>query len=514
MKELAATIGLLAALSLASADDLPAHLFRSALEDKVRGGWAGQMIGVAFGAPTEFRWRGKIIEDGVGWSPEQIENSLHQDDLYVEMTFVQVLDQAGLEATQQQFGEAFRDSQYDLFHANAAARRNLLRGIQPPLSGHPEFNLHANDIDFQIEADFIGLMTPGMPQEAIRYADRVGHIMNYGDGVYGGMFVAGMYSAAFTRSDPRQIVEAGLACIPAASQYAILICDLLRQVDQNPADWKKTWQAIAERWDRDDPCPKGALQPYNIDAKLNGAYVAMGLLYGKGDFGRTIEIAMRCGQDSDCNPSSAGGIVGVMLGFEKIPDRWKSGIAAIADKKFDYTEYSFNDVVRSCLSHAIKLIERNGGKATAGEVIIPIQQPKPPALEQWSPGIPDRRMSPSNKAWTWGPHWQTQSNTVVVAEAGAQATLKFNGVAIAILGPCAPDGGQAQVWVDGQKAGQLDAYLGDHTRENVLWHLCNLKPGDHTLKLRTTGKADPRSKGKRITIQTAVVYRAQQSNFP
>lgn len=355
-------------------------------------------------------------------------------------------------------------------------------------------------------------MTPGLPQEAIRYSERVGHIMNFGDGVYGGMFVAGMYSAAFTQDDPRQIVEAGLACIPSASQYAILIRDLLRWAKENPGDWQKTWQLIQDKWDKDDPCPKGALHPYNIDAKLNGAYVAMGLLYGNGDFGRTIEIATRCGQDSDCNPSSAGGIVGVMLGYEKIPDRWESGIAAIADQKFDYTEYSFREVVRSSLDLALKLIERNGGKASGSEVVIHPQAPTPPALEKWSPGIPDRRMSATNKAWTWSKHWQTHSNTVSVAEAGAAGTLKFKGVAIAILGPCTPDGGQAEVLLDGEKAGVLDACIGERTRENVLWHVYDLQPGNHTLKIRTTGETNPQAKGNQIVIQTAVVYRAPESS--
>ena len=111
----------------------------------------------------------------------------------------------------------FKDSKYELWHANAGARRLLNRGIKAPLSGHPKYNVHANDIDFQIESDFIGLMTPGLPREANKYADRVGRVMNYGDGLYGGMFFAGMYAAAFFESDPRKVVEAGLRSIPAES---------------------------------------------------------------------------------------------------------------------------------------------------------------------------------------------------------------------------------------------------------------------------------------------------------
>ena len=50
--------------------------------------------------------------------------------------------------------------------------------IFPPQSGHPDYNLHADDIDFQIEADYIGFMCPGMPQTANKMADKIGHIMN------------------------------------------------------------------------------------------------------------------------------------------------------------------------------------------------------------------------------------------------------------------------------------------------------------------------------------------------
>src|SRR5262245_19683990 len=185
------------------------------------------MIGVSYGAPTEFKFNGKIIEGPIAWKPEMVSNAIEQDDLYVEMTFTEVMDRLGLEATTEQYGDAFRDSKYNLWHANAGARRLLNQGIKAPWSGHPRYKLHANDIDFQIESDFIGMMTPGLPQEANKYADRVGHVMNYGDGVYGGMFVAGMYAAAFFETDPRRVVESGLASIPAASGYASIVRDVL-----------------------------------------------------------------------------------------------------------------------------------------------------------------------------------------------------------------------------------------------------------------------------------------------
>jgi hypothetical protein len=204
------------------------------------------------------------------------------------------------------------------------------------------------------------------------------------------MWVSGMYAAAFFESDPRRIVEQGLAGLPADSGYAKVIRDVLESHRRFPDDWKAAWRVIQERWDKDDPCPGGALQPFNIDARLNGAYIAIGMLYGGGDFARTLEITTRCGQDSDCNPASAGGVLGVALGYDRIPDRWKSGIPAIADRKFAFTDYSFNDIVRSTLERARKVVEGAGGRWTESEVTVPLQTPQPPPMEQWDMGVPER----------------------------------------------------------------------------------------------------------------------------
>ena len=271
----AALVGLCAEVASAQAGS-SRRLSRAELENKIRGGWAGQMIGVSYGAPTEFVSNRRIIRWPITWKPEGVTNSIKQDDLYVEMTFAEVLDKVGLDATTEQFGEMFKDSKYQLWHANASARRLLNRGIKAPWSGHPKYNAHANDIDFQIESDFIGLMTPGLPQAANTFADRVGRVMNYGDGLYGGMFFSGMYAAAFFETDPRKVVEAGLASIPADSGYGKIIRDVLDWSATEP-DWRKTWRKLTEKWDRDDACPDGALTEFNIDARLNGAFVALGL---------------------------------------------------------------------------------------------------------------------------------------------------------------------------------------------------------------------------------------------
>jgi hypothetical protein len=481
------------------------------LLDKIKGGWAGQMIGVAFGAPTEFRAQGRLIEEDLPpWEPKRVENAIHQDDLYVEMTFLKVLEKYGLKARSKDFGEAFKDSKYSLWHANAAARRNLNRGINAPWSGHPKYNMHANDIDFQIEADFIGLISPGLPRFSNRICNEVGRVMNYGDGLYGGMFIGGMYAAAFFEQDPVKVVKAGLACIPEKSSYAAVINDLLDLYERYGNDWKKVWRIIEERWDRDDVCPDGALSGFNIDAKLNGAYVAMGLLFGGKDFEKTMEISTRCGQDSDCNPSSAAGILGVMLGYEKIPDKFKSGIPKIADTKFEFTDYSFNEVVRITERLALEQIKMAGGNIVDGKIIVPLQKPKAAKLEQWSPGVPFKVIPVKSNDWKFEGNWRFDNGNMISEDASATATLNFMGVAVAIVGQLGQDGGRADVYVDGRKSSiVLDAYIVKNTYENCLWHIYGLKPGNHSIKIVKRSDKDSRSTGQVITINRAICYRNQ-----
>jgi len=496
------------------AAETPARrMSRAVLEDKMRGGWAGQMIGVAFGAPTEFRSNGKINEAELKWTPDMLANTIHQDDLYVEMTFAEVMDRVGLDATTEQYGEMFRDSQYSLWHANAGARRNLARGIKAPMSGHPDYNVHANDIDFQIEADFIGLMCPGLPQASNRYADRVGRVMNYGDGLYGGMLFGAMYAAAYFETDPHRVVEQGLLAIPAESGYAKLIRDVLAWHAADPVDWRKTWHLVEEKWNRDDPCPDGALAPFNIDARINGAYVVLGLLYGDGDFGKTLEISTRAGQDSDCNPSSAAGILGVMLGYERIPETWKAGIPLLADTKFEFTQYSFNGIVASTLARAEKIIAAAGGTVGPEEVVVPVQSPKAPPLEQWDPGVPVARIEPDQAAWSWKGGWTSERPKDDVTRkvkraggAGDEAALAFEGTGVALVGTMGQDGGRADVYLDGAKAGEIDAWIPERTHDNDYWHVTGLANGPHTVRIVVRADADGRSRGRVVQVERAVVF--------
>ncbi|MBN1345350.1 MAG: ADP-ribosylglycohydrolase family protein [Phycisphaerae bacterium] len=376
--------------------------------DKMKAGWIGQMVGVGWGAPTEFKYNGRIIpEDKMPkWHPRMV-NQFGQDDLYVEMTFLRSLELHGLDVSIRQAGIDFANSRYRLWHANRAGRDNLRAGIAPPDSGHPRFNKHADDIDYQIEADFSGLIAPGLPNTVIALGEKFGRLMNYGDGVYGGQFVGGMIAEAFFENDPVKIVRAGLRCIPPDSQYAETVRDVLKWHQECPDDWVKTWKRIDEKYHHNPAYRRfscsGAKAAFNIDAKINGAYIVVGLLYGERNPDRTIIISTRCGQDSDCNPSNAGGILLTTMGMSSLPAKFTSALDT--QGKFSHTPYDFPTLVSVCEKLARQAVAAAGGKTekdAAGEevLVIPVQAPRPGKLEQsWQPGpVAESRFTEQERA--------------------------------------------------------------------------------------------------------------------
>lgn len=489
------------------------------LRDKIAGGWAGKMIGVTYGAPTEFRAQGKTYTDYISWKPSDIKGSMWQDDIYVQLTFLMSMDKYGIDAPAKKYQEMFAKAGYMLWHANMQARKNYYDSIFAPLSGSPEYNLHADDIDFQIESDYIGFMCPGMPQTASEIADKIGRIMNYGDGIYGGIFVAALYSEAFFESNIPKIIEQAIQSIPAGSDYCKIVRDVVKLHEQYPADWQTAWQELEAKWGDVDIC--GAGSPFNIDAKLNGAYIVMGLLYGDGDPMKTMEISTRCGQDSDCNPSNAMAALGVIKGFSGLPEEMQEGVKAVSDSVFIHTSYSFNTAVSSTYNYALDLIAKNGGTVSDREVKVKMQTPLEPALEVAFPDLVfDKRISIFDEiAWTfkgkWNPFEATGSDKQHIKQSmfaefsGDELEIAFNGTGISLVGNWFKDGGKADVYVDGVLHRSIDTYYDFANQQHVesIWHILNLQPGDHKVRLVVKGEKRPESAGTRVYITSAIIFK-------
>ena len=473
---------------------------KTELQDKIKGGWAGQVIGCTYGGPTEFQWNGTMIGDHVPipWDDTRMlwyyENAPGlYDDVYMDLTFVEVFEKLGLDAPDSLHALAFAHAEYPLWHANQSARYNILNGIMPPASGHWKNNPHADDIDFQIEADFAGLMSPGMINSAAETANRIGHIMNYGDGVYGGIYVASMYALAFVSDDIEFIVEEALKTIPPESEFYQCIADVIKWYKQNPGDWKSAWFEAQKKWTFDKGCPDGVFRPFNIDAKINAAYIVIGLLYGKGDFGATVDISTRCGYDSDCNPANSGGILGTMLGYNQIPDYWKQGIDKVEDMDFQYTDMSLNKVYEIGFRHAAEMIKRNGGSEADDDFVVKYQVPKTVPLEIGFEGLfPTERRRVGERLSNQNP----------------EISLEIEGCGFVVGGRAAKDGNlpeavlEVDVFADGRllETAKLPT-LSRIRRNEVTWNY-DLPEGKHTITLKTRNIPD----GYRVETGDLLVY--------
>ena len=204
-----------------------------------------------------------------------------------------------------------------------------------------------------------------------------------------------------------------------------------------------------------------------------------------------------------------------MLGYDAIPERWKSGLPAIAERKFSYTDYSFNEIVASTIARATKVIETAGGRVTPTQIAVPAQAPKPPKLEAWTMGVPDRRVDIKDAAWQWKGTWAPAAKTgpqkpeaLAAATAGNEATFTFTGSAVTILGVLSQTGGRADVFLDAKRSGEIDAYIPPDTNDNALWHTYGLADGTHTVRIVTRADKAQTSRGTTVALTGAVTYRA------
>jgi len=454
------------------------------LMNKIKGGWAGQTIGVTWTKPSENVFQSSVIPDYVQyeWGPQIVNRFMHNDDIYMDMTFMEVIEREGIDASAEAHAKEMANADYMLWHANQTARYNVLNGIMPPDSGHWKYNIHSDCIDAQIEADFAGIMSPGMINAATEITDTVHHIMNSGDAYYGAAFVAGMYTQAFVSDDMDFVVTEALKTIPEKSEFYKAMKQTIKWCKQYE-DWRDAWfQVQKQDWSKTMICPQGVFLPFNLDAITNATYIVIGLYYGDMDFYKTMDIAMRCGDDSDCNPSNAAGILGTMIGYSNIPDYWLKPLQQYEDVDLRYTKTSMNRAYAVSFKHALQNIERNGGKVRGDHVVIKYQTPVELPYEEANPGIyPVKRHN-----------WQKDKRGRLVQQ--FTKPLKFTGTGLSISGIVHYEGncntrgsdyvGELEVYIDGKLDAVRKLPANFHSRAQEFYINMELPKAEHELKLK------------------------------
>jgi ADP-ribosylglycohydrolase len=335
------------------------------LLDKIYGGWLGRCAGCLLGKPVEGLSREQIetwlksadayplkdyfpaIRDlpedvpkwlkdrlshidglfkktGAGLLSGQISRMVRDDDIDYTIINLHILENYGLTFTTMNVGETWLHllPYLQVYTAERAAYRNLVNGLEPPETA-TYMNPYREWIGAQIRADMWGYVAPGNPELAAELAYKDAQLSHVKNGIYGEMFVSAMISVAFTTDNIGEVIEAGLSVIPRKSRLAEAIKDVIGW-SRKYSDWRDTLSRIYEKYGNYHP----------VHTINNAAIVLMGLLYGEGDYEKSITISVMGGLDTDCNGATVGSILGVILGAKALPEKWIKPL---------------NDTVESCV---------------------------------------------------------------------------------------------------------------------------------------------------------------------
>ncbi len=281
--------------------------------DKVLGCWTGKNIGGTLGGPFE---GSREMNDATFYVQKMDGKPLPNDDLDLQLLWLRAAEEKGLSRLNERvLGEYWVYENTGPWNEYGVSKCNISRGFVPPLSGACNNEKWKWSNGAWIRSEIWACLFPGLPDKASLYAYYDSCIDHCGEGIYAELFTASMESAAFLLNDIRSIIEFGLARIPQDSRVhrsVSLACDCY----DRKVPFVEARNAIVK--DNED---LGWFQ-----APGNLGFTTLGLLYGEGDFGRTICLATNCGDDTDCTAGTAGAVMGIVYGRSNIPEKWTAPI--------------------------------------------------------------------------------------------------------------------------------------------------------------------------------------------
>ncbi len=288
------------------------RLNRETLRDKIYACWIGKNIGGTMGTPYEGR---RELMDIQGFAtPAGV--VLPNDDLDLQLAWLLAMEEHGpWQLDARILGEYWVTYIVPHWNEYGIGKGNLKAGLLPPLAGEYQNNWkHSNGA--WIRSEIWACLAPGCPDAAIRYAledASVDHGM--GEGTYAEFFTAAVESAAFVEKDFRRLVEIGLSKIPADCRVARSVRIAVDAYDSG-IGWREARQKLVE-----DSADLGWFQ-----APANLGFVILGMLYGEGDFKKSMLCAINCGDDTDCTGATLGSLFGILHGTAGIPADWREHI--------------------------------------------------------------------------------------------------------------------------------------------------------------------------------------------
>lgn len=343
-------------------------------QEKVYASWLGQTVGNIYGLGYEFKF---INEPGPDAMPygyasnqlarvRQLNGSFSDDDTDIEYMYLLQMERHGIEPTYRQLGEAWKYHVRDkIWVANRVALGLMNAGYYPPLTGSREFNDQWFQIDPQLVNEIWAVTAPGMIDYAVAKSDWAARIVSDDFGVEPTVFYAAMYAAAFFEKDVDRLVEHGLQALPPQGRFTRAVRYARELARENPDDWRAARRALAARYYGEFDYNRGAWPA--VDAHLNGACAVLALLYGGGNFQRTLDLACAIGFDCDNQAATLGGFLGIANGLKAIPQNL---LYPLADARW---KQPFNDRYINVTRHDLpdaRLSDQARRMALQGEQII------------------------------------------------------------------------------------------------------------------------------------------------
>lgn len=318
---------------------------KKALQSKIHGAWMGRICGCMLGKTVEGIRTNELVpllkktdnypmhryiyradtggENCAGFKysfthrpfVDEIDGMPIDDDTNYVILAQVIIEQYGREFTPYDVSRAWLTCQSKNAYCTAerVAFCNFVKGYAPPESATYK-NPYREWIGAQIRGDYFGYINPGNPELAAEMAWRDASVSHIKNGIYGEMFVAAMLAAAAVTSNIEEIILCGLGQIPHTSRLYEEILSVLDGFKSGVTS-KECFERIHAKYDEYTDYGWCHTNP-------NAMIVAASLLYGNGDYGRTICMAVETGYDTDCNGATAGSVFGMAYGIDSIPEYW------------------------------------------------------------------------------------------------------------------------------------------------------------------------------------------------
>jgi len=388
----AALLALAPSAKAQAAEPAPLRISEAELYDRIYAAWLGQLVGNIYGLPHENIHIDEPGPDAFPYGYDFLEIPYYQshfgatrmtgvmdafggafsdDDTDIEYIYLQLMEQAGLEPTYGQIRSAWMAHVDDwVWIANRQALALMHMGYAPPYTGARELNPEWFQIDPQLINEIWAITAPGMVDYAAAKSDWAARVSADGVGTEPTIAYGAMFAAAFYEPDVEKLIDIGAAALPPGAKFREVITFAKALKRRYPDDWRAARREVAEAY-------YVQAAPRSIwDANLNGACAILALLYGEGDFQRTLDLASAMGFDADNQAATVAGLLGAAHGLAAIPDallRPVEGWALPFNDRYlnrsrrDLPSASLRDMAQRTTTLAIANILAQGGRQVGTE---------------------------------------------------------------------------------------------------------------------------------------------------